>query len=118
MAKTVPHDYHYDLKTASNPSISPNDKAVAFTVHRFDHSTHKASTNIFVKSLENSTALNQMTDSGTASMPSWSPDNKHIAYLDEDESGVKQIFTRLASGGDRTTITAQVADIDALAWSP
>ena len=118
LAKTVPHDYHYDLKTASNPSISPNDKAVAFTVHQFDRSTHKASTNIFVRSLGNSTALNQMTDSGTASMPSWSPNNKHIAYLDEDESGVKQIFTRLASGGDRKTITAQVANVDAIAWSP
>ena len=118
LAKTIPHDYHYDLKTASNPSISPNDKTVAFTVHQFDRTTHKASTDIFVKSLRNSSALNQITDSGTASKPIWSPDNKQIAYLDEDESGVMQIFTRLQSGGDRKSITAQVADVDAIAWSP
>jgi len=116
--KTVQHDYHYHLKTASNPAISPNDKAVAFVIHRFEKDSHAAVTDIFVKSLGNSTILTQITDSGTATKPAWSPDSKKIAYLDQDESGVKQIFIRVAAGGEPKPITDQIANVDAMAWSP
>ncbi len=118
MATPVQPDYHYHLKTASNPAISPNDKAVAFTVHRFESDSHEAKTDVFVKSLGNSSILTQITTSGTATNPIWSPDSKKIAYLDLDEAGVKQIHIRLAAGGDAKVLTERVADIDALAWSP
>jgi len=118
VAKSIQPDYHYHLKTASNPSISPNDKAVAFTVHRFEEDSHEAKTNVFVKSLSDSTILTQLTNSGTASKPKWSPDSKTIAFLDKDDSEVKQIFTRVAAGGDPVAVTSRVADIDAIAWSP
>jgi dipeptidyl aminopeptidase/acylaminoacyl peptidase len=118
LAIPVQPNYHYHLKTASNPSISPNDKAVAFSVHRFEEDTHEAKTDIFVKSLGNSSILTQITTSGTATKPTWSPDSKKIAYLDEDETGAKQIHVRAAAGGDTKVITAQLADVDVIAWSP
>ena len=118
LAKTVQPDYHYHLKTASSPSISPNDKAVVFTVHRFEQGANEANTDVFVKSLGNSVILTQITNSGTASKPAWSPDSKKIAFLDKDESGVKQIFTRVASGGEPIALTNRIADVDAFAYSP
>ena len=118
MAKTIQPDSHYHLKTASNPAISPNDKAVVFTVHRFEEGSHEASTNVFVKSLGSASALNQITSSGTAITPKWSSDGKKIAFLDEDEKGVKQIFTRVAAGGEPVALTNQSSDVDAFAYSP
>jgi Tol biopolymer transport system component len=79
---------------------------VAFTVHRFDQGSHEAKTDVFIKSLGNSSILTQITDTGTATKPTWSPDSKKIAYLDENDSGVKQIFIRVAAGGEPKTITS------------
>jgi dipeptidyl aminopeptidase/acylaminoacyl peptidase len=118
VANTIQPDYHYHLKTASNPAVSPNDKAVAYTLQRFESGASEASTDIFVKSLGDAASITQITNTGTASKPKWSPDAKKIAYLDLDESGVNQIFTRVASGGDPRAITARPANVDALAWSP
>ena len=91
---------------------------MAFTVHRFDQGSHEAKTDVFIKSLGNSSILTQITDTGTATKPTWSPDSKKIAYLDENDSGVKQIFIRVAAGGEPKTITDQIANVDAMAWSP
>jgi len=118
LARPVQHDYHYHLKTASNPAVSPSNKAVAFTVHRFESDSKEAKTDIFVKSLVDSSILTQITESGIASKPRWSPDGKKISYIDKYDDGVNQIFLRPASGGDAKAITSQVADIDAFSWSP
>lgn len=118
MAKTVQPDYHYHLKTASNPAISPDDKSIAFVVHRFLEDSHEASTDVFVKVLGDSSDPIQLTTSGKASKPAWSPDGLSIAYIDNDESDVAQIHLIDAAGGEPKRITERIANIDALAWSP
>ena len=120
MANTIQPDYHYHLKTASNPAVSPSGKAVAFTVQGFEKNATEATTDVFIKSLGNASALIQLTNSGTASLPAWSPDGTKVAYLDKDESGLKQIFIQLAADSDRdpVSLTSQIAEVDAFAWSP
>ncbi len=119
MANTIQPDYHYHLKTASNPAISPDNKSVAFAVHRFDAGTDEAATDIFVKSLGDGAEPAQLTTTGTALSPGFSPDGQRLGYIDEDDACVKQIFTlNLEPGTAPQALTSRVADVDAFAWSP
>jgi dipeptidyl aminopeptidase/acylaminoacyl peptidase len=118
LSNSIQPDYHYHLKTASNPAISPDDKAVAFVVHKFDQDTDETSTDLFVKRLGDGTSPVQLTDSGEASQPAWSPDGQRIAYLELDESETRQIFIQSASGSEPVALTTRIADVDAIAWSP
>lgn len=120
MTRTIQPDYHYHLKTASNPAISPDDAAVAFIVHRFDEDSNEANTDVFVMQLGESGEPNQFTRSGDVEKPSWSPDGRQIAYIDLDDAGVKQIFVQWCDspGAGATRLTHRLADVDAIAWSP
>ncbi len=119
MAKTIQPDYHYHLKIASNTSISPDNKSVAFAVHSFDVDTDQANTDIFVKNLGVNADPTQITTTGKASNPAFSPDGQFVAFLDEDDADVEQIFTRSLEGDTAPEpITSQVASVDAFAWSP
>ncbi|MDA1279040.1 MAG: S9 family peptidase [Chloroflexi bacterium] len=137
MSKRIQPDYHYYLKTAANPAISPSGLLVAFTVHQFDRKTHEATTDLFVARTDGSGEPVQYSDSGDVSRPAWSPAGDRLAYLDHDDSGVRQIFVVPAEGPPesamdrepseeeksrpeaiRKQLTHQVADVDAFAWSP
>jgi Tol biopolymer transport system component len=75
---------------------------------------------VFIKSLGNASDPTRLTDSRTASLPAWSPDGTKVAYLDKDDSGVKQIFIKLAAESNEHAVamTSQIAEVDAFAWSP
>ncbi|MCZ6539468.1 MAG: S9 family peptidase [Chloroflexi bacterium] len=138
MTRPIQPDYHYDLKTASTPAISPDDSTVAFIVHRFDPELDKAhdpntlgspespkaataGTDLFVMPFVESAESgepNQLTTSGNAEKPVWSPDGRQIAYIDLDDAGVKQVFVQWSGGSDPARLTHRLADVDALAWSP
>ena len=140
MTRQIQPNYHYDLKTASNPAISPDDSTVAFIVHQFDPEPNAsgnprapgpsdspdskaASTDVFVMQLGESGESgepNQFTWSGNAAKPAWSPDGRQIAYIDLDDEGVNQIFVQWFAPGGRgaAQLTHRLADVDAIAWSP
>ena len=120
MANTIQPDYHYHLKNASNPAISPDDSTVAFIVHRFDENSNEASTDLFTTRLDDSGALDQLTNSGSAANPVWSPGGRQIAYIDLDDAGIKQIFVQWfdSGGSEPSKLTHRLADVDAVTWSP
>ena len=123
MTQTIQPDYHYHLETASNPAVSPDDRTVAFIVHRFDRELKdagEAKTDLFVKGLGGAGESLRLTDSGSATNPAWSPDGGRIAYLDLDDTGVKQIFVRPTAGeaSEAVQLTQRIAEVDAIAWSP
>ncbi len=115
--KTVQPDYHYHLKTASNPSISPDGSSAAFVVHRFEPGAFEASTDVFICNMADGSNKNQITNTGTASKPVWDPSGSKLAYLDNDDSGVKQIYVWSEETASSDAITDRIVNIDAFSWS-
>ena len=120
MTRPIQPDYHYHLKNVSNPAISPDDSTVAFIVHRFDENSNEASTDLFTTRLGDSGAPDQLTSSGRAANPGWSPDGRQIAYIDLDDASIKQIFVQWfdSGGSEPSKLTHRLADVDAVTWSP
>ena len=120
MTRSIKPNYHYNLKTASNPAISPDGSMVAFILHRFDKKSHAANSDLFATKADGYGNPDQLTTSGNAANPKWSPDGRQIAYIDLDDSGVKQIFVQWFGSGasEPARLTHRLADVDAIVWSP
>lgn len=118
MKSNVKPDYHYFLKTTSNPSVSPDGTFVAATIQETPKGSVEPTSDIWVYDTGEANEARQLTRTGTASKPTWSSDGAQLIFLDEDSNGTKQIFKMEVAGRDAEQVTSANANIDAYAWSP
>lgn len=62
--------------------------------------------------------VKQLTTVGKNYRPRWSPDGKHIAYIQEDVNGNKNVFEMTATGGNKTKVTSSGTVTTTPVWSP
>ena len=62
--------------------------------------------------------VTQLTTVGKNYRPKWSPDGKHIAYIQEDVNGNKNVFEMTATGTRKTQVTSSGTVAAAATWSP
>jgi Tol biopolymer transport system component len=63
-------------------------------------------------------AVTKLTTNGKNYRPKWSPDGKRIAYINEDTTGVKNVFVMSATGTGKTKVTNIGTVMGNSSWSP
>jgi dipeptidyl aminopeptidase/acylaminoacyl peptidase len=105
------------VQRVGEPQISPDGRAVVYTVGTTDMDTNRVAHNIWVVPTAPGSQPRQLTQSGHDTRPQWSPDGKTIAFLSNRE-GVTQIYAMPAQGGSTKKITSLSTGADNEKWSP
>lgn len=105
------------VQRVGDAQISPDGRAVVYTVGTTDMDTNRVAHNIWVIPTAPGSQPRQLTQSGHDTRPQWSPDGKTIAFLSNRE-GVTQIYAMPAQGGNAKKITSLSTGADNEKWSP
>src|ERR1700731_2774781 len=87
------------MQRVSEPQISPDGRAVVYTVGTTDMEANRVARNIWVISTAPGSQPRQLTQDGHDTRPQWSPDGKKIAFL-SSRDGAAQIYVMAAQGGN------------------
>jgi dipeptidyl aminopeptidase/acylaminoacyl peptidase len=105
------------MQRVGEPQISPDGRAVVYTVGTTDMDTNRVAHNIWVVSTAPGSQSRQLTQSGHDTRPQWSPDGKSIAFL-SNRDGVAYVYVMSAQGGNAKKITSLSTGADNEKWSP
>jgi len=115
-ARISPSDI-FDLRTVSDPQISPDGKRVAYVVHFADIMTDRRYSNVWIVNFDG-TGNRPLTAGNFAdSSPRWSPDGGRLAYL-SDREGPAQVFLYWMDTWQSSKVTNLQQPPSALSWSP
>jgi dipeptidyl aminopeptidase/acylaminoacyl peptidase len=95
------------LSTPASATVSGGEGKIAFVRANQIYTMTKAGGTV-----------TQLTTVGKNYRPRWSPDGKHIAYIQEDASGHKNVFEMTATGGSKTKVTTSGTVTTTPVWSP
>ena len=105
------------VQRVGEPQISPDGRAVVYTVGTADMDTNRIAHDIWIVSTAPGSQARQLTQTGHDTRPQWSPDGKSIAFLSSRE-GTPQIYVMSAQGGNAKKITSLSTGADNEKWSP
>src|SRR6266849_5636498 len=91
------------MHRVAEPQVSADGKWVVYTVTTPDMEANRGASNIWEISTAGGAAL-QLTQSGHASSPVWSPDGKTLAFL-SSRSGDSQVYLLSMEGGEAHALT-------------
>ncbi len=107
----------FALQYATDPQISPNGRAIAYTRVSYNIMTDRAQQSIWLIDLDTNDQSPLVTTSGNHRSPRWSPDGKRLAYVSSAEQGSPQLYVRWLDG-NRTAKLAELTHApESLAWS-
>jgi dipeptidyl aminopeptidase/acylaminoacyl peptidase len=105
------------VERVGEPQISPDGRAVVYSVGAADMETNRIAHNIWIVSTAPGSQPRQLTDTGHDTRPQWSPDGKSIAFL-SSRDGTAQVYVMPAKGGNAKKITSLSTGADNEKWSP
>jgi TolB protein len=105
-------------QTFGSPAFSPDGKRIVYS--RYAATTYNGFTvyspDIFVKNLVDGSTKRIVAHRAVDTEPTWSPDGTRIAFA-STRSGITQIYSVSASGGNLTRITKTTTGETSPAWT-
>jgi dipeptidyl aminopeptidase/acylaminoacyl peptidase len=105
------------LRGAGSPAISPDGRAVAFTVRTADWQENRFDTEIWLARQGEEPFQLTRTEKGSSTGPRWSPDGRWIAFT-ADRGDRSQVYLVRAAGGEARKLTSWKEGVGAFRWSP
>ena len=118
MGGMVPEDL-YELRWATDPRLSPDGRAVSYTVSGLDRTSNDYISRIWLTAADGSGKPRAFTsgdkqDGGGR----WSPDGSQLAFVSDRDTKTSQLFVIPAAGGEARRITDLTEDVAQVTWSP
>ncbi len=109
----------YRMDTLSDPQVSPDGEWVAYVVTSNDRASDEMRSAVWVVSWDGKQHQRLTYAGSNASVPRWSPDGSHLAYL-ATPAGAEHAQVMLVdrSGGTPRALTNASDEINSYAWSP
>lgn len=118
--KPILHAAHqFDMKTISDPQISPNGQWAVYVVSETTLKEDKKGSNLWIAATDGSFAPRQLTQSGKDSNPRFSPDGTTIVFhSSRGEKGKAQFYAIRLSGGEAELLGTEPSPSSAAIFSP
>ncbi len=106
------------MKWVSDPQISPDGKAILFTVKSVieDEKVKKYKTSVYIARDGHMTGFTAGPKSDTS--PRWSPAGDRVVFLSERGKGRAQMFLLSMAGGESIQLTTRKDGVGEPQWSP
>jgi dipeptidyl aminopeptidase/acylaminoacyl peptidase len=110
----------YRLKSVSEPTVSPDEKWVAYTVSTPDSTTDSYNEDVWMISIDGKQSVQLTHTSEDESLPRWSPDGKFLSFLSgrDDAKKKTQVWVMNRLGGEAHQLTKLKSSISDFQWSP
>jgi len=108
----------FELKTVSDPRISPDGAWVAYTVSAMDRKEDTSDTDIYMVSTGGGAPIRLTSSKKPESGPRWSPDGRYLAFTSARDGKKSQVYLLDRRGGEAQAITEYKTGASAVAWSP
>jgi dipeptidyl aminopeptidase/acylaminoacyl peptidase len=109
----------FQMKTVSDPRISPDGAWVAYTVTSLDREGDKLRSAVWMVSWAGDKNVRLTNGPSSESTPRWSPDGKYLAFMTSRPADAKaQIWLLDRRGGEAFPLTDVKGEIDDFVWSP
>jgi dipeptidyl aminopeptidase/acylaminoacyl peptidase len=102
-----------------DPQLSPDGSQLLYVLGNADWKANKRISHIWRIDADGTDAVQLTNGHDGESMPRWSPDGRHIAFLakrGEDED--RQIYLLPNAGGEARRLTDHESDASSISWSP
>ncbi|GGW29356.1 S9 family peptidase [Arenibacter certesii] len=108
-----------ELKSVSNPQISPDGNWVAFVTSELNLKKDKSQSQLWMVPTAGGEAI-PMTSKEfySASEPRWSPDNKYLSFLGTKHEEKTQVYALNRLGGDAQQLTKIKQGVKGYEWAP
>ncbi|PKR78786.1 peptidase [Halalkalibacillus sediminis] len=107
----------FELKSVTDPRVSPNGKEALFIQTTIDEKKNKYISNLFLLNLESNETQQLTFGKETVTQPRWSADGNKILFLSNREEK-NQAFILPRFGGEAKQVTDEDSGISQAAFSP